>query len=44
MTLNNLTDIFGLFGQGFIIGALFSGLAFIIGWFINFILSIVKSA
>lgn len=44
MTLSDLTDIFSLFGQGFIIGALFSGLAFIIGWFINFVLGIVKSA
>lgn len=44
MTVSDLTDIFALFGQGFLIGALFTGLAFSIGWFINFILQLVKSA
>lgn len=44
MTVADLSDIYTLFGQGFVIGALFSGLAFMIGWFINFVLSIVKSA
>ena len=44
MTLNDLTDIYGLFAEGFMIGALFSGIAFTIGWFINFFLSLVKAA
>lgn len=44
MTLSNLEDIFELFAEGFLIGALFSGLAFTIGWFINFVLALVKSA
>lgn len=44
MTLNDLSDIFGLFEQGFLIGALFSGMSFILGWGINMILSLVKSA
>lgn len=42
MTLTNLDDIFALFAEGFIIGALFSGLAFLLGWFINYCLSLVK--
>lgn len=44
MTLNDLTDIFGLFAQGFTVGALFSAIAFMMGWFINFVLSLVKNA
>lgn len=44
MTILDLTDIFSLFADGFIIGALFTGLAFLIGWFINFVLTLVKSA
>lgn len=44
MSISDITDIFSLFGQGFIVGAFFSGLAFMIGWFINLILSLVKSA
>lgn len=44
MTVNDLSDIFGLFAQGFTIGALFSGIAFMTGWFINFCLQLIKSA
>lgn len=44
MTMSDLPDVFMLFSQGVIIGGLLSGLAFMIGWIINFVLSIVKSA
>lgn len=44
MTINDINDIFGLFEQGFIVGAMLASMAFILGWGINMILSLVKNA
>lgn len=41
---NDLLEVYKLFNYGLIFGGIISFFPFIIGWFINFVISIIKKA
>lgn len=44
ITIENLSDIYSLFISGILIGGILSAIPFILGYTINYIYSLIKSA